>query len=446
MYRVVGGADYTERLKREYERIMREKQNEEQGIVEVSEDEEESEEEDSVVPTQTYPSRSADVPVIRQGGLTCGMCALQNLYGIGIVTRDNMDEHAKRLETQSYGEKMYDPALGYYSIEVLKSVLQENGKHVQHVDIDKIPAEYFTEALTLNPTFQGYIVTLEMEPVKHYVAIRHRQRSYCLMDSLPGAMPQTISNETLFRRRDDGHLYCSQNTSDQRKVISVLAVGNSPFVEYLLLHNTWSQNNPSKKQYICSISRILQSNRRVVVQKAKEGGKEVMDWYASWKNARTLPNKDVVSFLSSFLLSEIQGEKSIVVRYADKVNAKEHQTVVKCKGIHGLLQHLKEMQWLKEDMPFSLRQNGRFLRDEYDEDIEWDTDGYFEDFNICPDEPIDLITDVTTSSMAKIGGFYTFQLKVEGTCIGQQHNAYSVRDDQGNVHVIYKHCIENVTQ
>ena len=70
----------------------------------------------------------------------------------------------------------------------------------------------------------------------------------------------------------------------------------------------------------------------------------------------------------------------------------------------------------------------------------------FEEYGIDVDQPIDLTCNLDMPCQAKIGGFYTFQSKVEGTCIGQQHNAYSVRDSQGNVHVIYKHCIENITK
>jgi hypothetical protein len=84
--------------------------------------------------------------------------------------------------------------------------------------------------------------------------------------------------------------------------------------------------------------------------------------------------------------------------------------------------------------------------DEYDETIEWDSDGTFGDYNVRPNEPIDIKTEIDTGCMANIGGFYTFHSKIEGTCIGQQHNAYSVRDAAGNVHVIYKHCIESVTK
>lgn len=443
MYRVVGGSDYTERLKREYERVLREQQ-EQNELVDEQAMSSESDEEPDAVPTQTYPTSSA-VSIVRQDGLTCGMCALQNLYGETIVNREDMDTHAKRLEKHSFGETMYDPKLGYYSIEVLKSVLQENGKFVQHVDIDKVPAKFFSDAIMLNPTFQGYIVTLDMPPLKHYIAVRHRQRSYSLLDSLPNAEPQTISNETIFRRREDGHIYCSMNSSDKRKVVSVLAVGNSPFVEYMLLHNTWSDAPFSKKQYLGSIAGILRGNRRVVAERARGAGDYVTSWYKKWMKSRAMPTKNVMQFLKTYLISELKGEMSVVVRISGG-DSKEHRTVVKCKTVGGLLRHLKEMQWISEDRPFALQQNGKYLVDEYDETIEWDSDGSFEDYNILPNEPIEIMTEIDTGCMAKIGGFYTFHSKIEGTCIGQQHNAYSVRDAAGNVHVVYKHCIERVTK
>lgn len=155
MYRVVGGSDYTERLKREYERVLREQQ-EQNELVDEQAMSSESDEEPDAVPTQTYPTSSA-VSIVRQDGLTCGMCALQNLYGETIVNREDMDTHAKRLEKHSFGETMYDPKLGYYSIEVLKSVLQENGKFVQHVDIDKVPAKFFSDAIMLNQIGRAHV-------------------------------------------------------------------------------------------------------------------------------------------------------------------------------------------------------------------------------------------------------------------------------------------------
>lgn len=444
MYRVVGDAEYTERLKREYERILREKASE-MKEEEEEEDVSESEDEVEIVPTQTYPTRMTDVSVVRQDGLTCGMCALQNLYGVHIVNREDMDMYAQQLEKESFGEKMYDATLGLYSIEVLKTALKANGKVVQHVDLDKLPAEYFTQVLKFNPSFQGYIVTLDMSPVKHYVAIRHRQGSFRLLDSLPDAESQSIANETLFRRRENGHIYCSMKESDQRKVISVLAVGNSPFVEYELLHRTWSKGI-SCKLYMASIRRTLQVNRRAVMDKVRLAEPEVLQWCNRWRESRVAPSDIVLDFLCSFVSTELQGERSIVVRWHEMDGTKEHQTVVLCKSVEGLLQHLKDIQWIKESCDFYMQQNDHVLNNEYDENIQWDTEGTFEEYGIDVDQPIDLTCNLDMPCQAKIGGFYTFQSKVEGTCIGQQHNAYSVRDSQGNVHVIYKHCIENITK
>ena len=69
------------------------------------------------VDEQIYPAR-ASMAIARQSmtDLTCGMRTLQNLCGLNIVTRQQMDKAAKDLETRSFGHEMYDVHTGYYAI------------------------------------------------------------------------------------------------------------------------------------------------------------------------------------------------------------------------------------------------------------------------------------------------------------------------------------------
>ena len=90
----------------------------------------------SASPYQTFPGTLSEPIVVKQhGDLTCGMRCLQNMYGAYIVTREEMDTSAKQLELKSFGETMFNPQYGDYSIEVLKGrivVKREMGTTNRH--------------------------------------------------------------------------------------------------------------------------------------------------------------------------------------------------------------------------------------------------------------------------------------------------------------------------
>ena len=397
-------------------------------------DSEESEEETT---PQTFPELVSE-KIIRQDSadLTCGMRCLQNMYGAHIVTREEMDHHAQELEKHSFGVKMYDEKLGYYSSEVLETVLQDKGKYVQRVALEKITPEYYLPVMEMNPTFMGYIVALSTETLKHYVAIRHRSGKYRKIDSLPGVRPMDICQQHLFRKRVDNHIYCSMDDSDKTPVVAILAVAGSPFVEYQLMHGLWSSELPSPSNFVGSIGWILHPRRIENIKRASAAG--VLPWYENWKQRRVMPDEKTLAFLKMRISEKLSGEMPVVVRMGDK------QTIVRCKTIQGLLQSLQDMQWLLPTTDFYMQQNERVLTDQDGEEINMDSEGTMEDFCYQPGVPIDLIREnMTQVHQAQIGGFYKFNCNIAGKCIGTQHNAYSVRDTDGKVHIVYKKNIEN---
>lgn len=394
-----------------------------------SEEDEEQDEEIEKDPAfaQTFPTSSSST-VVRQtnGDLTCGMRSLQNLYGKHVVTREEMDRHASELEKRSFGIEMYDKNLGYYHVEVLKAVLKDKGKYVQRVDPQKIPSDYFHSVLAMNPLFSGYIVALHSQAVKHYVTIRCTDGKSRLIDSLPGVDPFDIPCADLFRIRQDGHVYCS--TTCKQPVAAILAVGGSPFVEYQLMHDTWSANPPPFDRYRLALESILKN----------ESFREIATFQKAFRRQRCQPDDQTREHLKSMLLERITDEWSIVVKKGDD------QTIVQCRQIDDLLDTLCERQWIDTSRDFILEQGGQWLTNKDGERVTLKSKGPLHQFSIKVGEAITLKTVNACANHPQIGGFYQIDSSIQGTCVGTQQNAYSVRDDSGTMHVVYKGNVKRI--
>jgi hypothetical protein len=400
--------------------------------------ESEDEPETEVEPYQTFPTRRGEDTVIKQGhDLTCGMRCLQNIYGVHIVTREEMDNQAKFLEREEstfadHVEPKYDPVLGDYSVEVLQSVLENKGKWAQRIDIDKIPSDYFVPVVEKNPTFVGYIVALP----GHYVVIKYKQQTYKCLDSLKGIASRFIDKRTLLKRRD-GAVFCSQDSDDTRPVLALLAIGGSPFVEYSLLHNSWSQSPPSPNKFVTEIGNVVRPNLMKNIRSTKD--KEVLVWYKKWKTMRVPPSEKTLRHLSMVVRERINTERTVIIKKENE------QAVICCSSAEGLIKELLQMQWISKGSDFYLKMDSSGVMDEFDNELDLQAEGSLQDFGIVDGSVITLnCHSPTNDPTANIGGFYTFECRIEGTCIGQQHNAYSVRDNEGKVHVVYKKCIQTI--
>lgn len=395
--------------------------------------ESEHEDEERNQPFQTFPVFGS---VIKQDGdLTCGMRCLQNMYGAHIVTRTEMDNHAKHLESKSFGVALYNPQYGDYSIEVLKDVLQEKGKWAQRIDMQKISAGYFVPAVESNPTFAGFIVAFD----GHYVTVKYADGVYKCIDSLRGVETRVISRETLFQRRDSG-IFCSQETDDRRQVVALLAVGGSPFVEYTIMHAAWS-GDISPERYRQSINRVLHPTLKKTLARARaQGNQTIVAWYQNWKQRRLQPSDECVQYLSNYLRELISDEKTIIVKMD------EHQAAIRCSSMQGLINGLVDMQWISTGTPFYFQAAACLIKDGQGDEPDIDSNGSLGEYGITESTPITLLTRAPMPNQVNVGGVYTFKCTIEGTCIGQQQNAYSVRDRTGKVHILYKHCIETITE
>jgi len=401
-----------------------------------------SDSEHETQPYQTFPTSSAqgDAVVKQDYDLTCGMRCLQNMYGVHIVTREEMDTKAKLLEQEEAKfaenvEPKYNPELGDYSIEVLKAVLEAKGKWTQRIAIDKLPSEYYLPVLELNPTFSGFIVALP----GHYVTVRYANGAYKCIDSLKGVPTRSIDHRTLFKVRGDA-IYCSQDADDMRNVIAVVAVAGSPFVEYTLLHDTWAPQPPSPHKYRNEIGRLLRWNLTHNTKRAAAFGPEAVQWYRQWSSSRIQPSTPVSQFLCALLRERVSDEKTVIVKNGDE------QAAIRCMSVQGMVQELFNMQWISPSSHFYFELQNSIIQDEDGNDLDIEAEGSLEEFGLHDGSTITLKTDTAVGHTAHVGGFYTFESKIEGTCIGQQHNAYSVRDTQGKVHIVYKHCIQKITQ
>ena len=422
-----------------------------------SEEEEEEEEEFS---SQTFPKKHKQT-IVRQtyDDLTCGMRCIQNLYGKHFITREEMDTCARTLEQKSYGDAMYDPKLGFYSIEVIHAILQNKNKCVQRIDIQKIPSEYYIPAINLNPNFVGYIVSIGIGDDKHYIAVRYNatQQRFRRIDSLPDIRPVDISIDALFKKRLDGQIYCSMD-ANEKYINAIIAVGHSDFLEYRLLSDTW--NNYTVTNHINNIRHILQGNKRVVQTRIEKLADDIRpnikQWYKTWpvqflaskganaNRRRVTPSEICYDFLKRFLNENLSPERDIIIKLYQPQSKEFIQTIIRCVNVEGLICELQHMNWINKTTDFWMtRDDKKSLQDEYGDELNINSAGNFEDYNIDPSMPI-IIYSNKNASMASVGGFYTFQYKVEGTCIGQQHNAYSIKDKNGTVHILYKSSISSI--
>lgn len=407
-----------------------------------SEDSDVSEAESDEEVGMTFPN-SETLPVVRQhGDLTCGMRCIQNMYGQYITSREEMDEQARQLEAVSKKwdagcEPMYNKQLGHYSIEVLQAVLKAKGKHTQRIAIEKIPPDYYLDIVEKNPTFVGYIVTLGSGDMKHYVTVRFSSGGYTLINSMPGVKPQMLTKDSMFRTREQ-QVFCSMDSQDNVPIVALIAVGGSPFVEYGVLHNTWHANPPSPERYRHCVARILNTNLTKTMRRVRQAPAPVKAWYEAWKRQRVDPNVETAQFLNNFVREQFSNDQDVIVIMA------EHQTIVQCSSVQDLCAHLVNIQWVGPGVRFSLLQNNRQLQDDMGNNMDIESDGTLEDWGIVEGMPLQLEMESVFGNSANVGGFYTFRCTIAGTCIGQQHNAYSVQDNEGKVHIVYKKCIETI--
>ena len=364
------------------------------------------------IANQTFPTTKT-ITVHRQldGQLTCGMRCLQNMYGKHIVSREEMDRQSKKLEMNSHGIEMYNPEFGFYHIQVLEALLQEKGKYVQRIALDKLPSDYYIPIVELNPTFTGYIVAMGVGDMKHYITVRYNGQ-YKRIDSLQGVHPRLILPENLFKRRADNHIYCSEQ--ETQPVVAVLAIGGSPFVEYNVLHDSWSETVPP----ISELKPIILKGFQLETMGQKQ-------WLLNWKQKRTPPDKKCLELVVATVRQQFEKDKQVVVHY------KNEHTIITCKTFSQLICDLKSKKWIS-DMPFVLKQEGKQVYHSEmakKEDINWQL-------------PVHLSID----EHPQIGGFYTFNSSVGGVCTQKQDDTYSVRDMDGTLHVLYKKAINNIMQ
>lgn len=368
--------------------------------------ESESEEDEPVVYGQTFPE-SEKIKVFRQApdDLLCGLRCLQNMYGPHICDKSEMDSVAARLQDAS-GIEMYDRDLGFYAAEVLETVLQTAGKHVQRIDIKKFPAENFIPIIEKNPTFTGYIATVGTGTLKHYLSVCFSSGKYKKIDSMPGRRPVKIGHAALFRKRRDGHVYCSLAHCDE-PVVALLACASSPFVEYNLMHSAWSSGTSG------NITSVITNVLTSMPKGAPVAVKRFLD---KWKFVRTNPECDVYQYILNSICEQVEDDKTVIVHYNDQ------QTAIRCKTKDQLVEELVKMQWITDTEEYHLDQPGC-------DSLDWSRPFY-----------------LTKPGGVQVGGFYTFRSCIVGTCMEKSEDAYSVREQDGTVHVVYKKSIENVRQ
>ena len=165
--------------------------------------------------------------------------------------------------------------------------------------------------------------------------------------------------------------------------------------------------------------------------------KEVLGWYNKWKTARVPPSEKTMRHLTTCVHSRTNTSCTIIIKKADE------QAVIRCSSAEGLINELLQMQWISKGDDFYLQMDSSGIVDEHENELDLQAEGSLQDFGIDDGSVITLNSSAPSLS-ANIGGFYTFECRIKGTCIGQQHNAYSVRDNDGQVHIVYKKCIETI--
>lgn len=371
--------------------------------------------------------------------LTCGLRVLQQLYSESWVTREEMDQKSRELESMSNGVPMYDWKLGYYSIEVLQSVLEDKGTFVQRIALDKLSQEYFEPAIAANPDFVGYIATVGTGKGKHYVSMQYSGGAYTIVDSLTNDT-QKVAPTTILKRGANNHIYCSQQLGDTQPVMAVVAVGGSPFVEYTILHDTWSptRSRALPSMVISVIQYSLRPRSKNLMRQIKKASPDVQQWYNALRTARTPPPNNCMPFLQQLVDSK-------TATVAIHVHMSDHRTIVHCRDITGLVHNLGQLGWISETQPFYLLQQERILSTSEGDELQLDSEGSFEDYSLDTSQPVTLLHDGTEPFQANVGVVYTFRSAVTGECVDNKYNSYSVRDKNGTVHVIYKQTVETIT-
>lgn len=395
--------DYREVIRQEmedHERYVQSQHKKQDDMTTVEECE--SDEMEREVTLQTFPDIRSSVIRQDSSDLTCGMRCLQNMYGQHIVNREEMDQEAKQLEKRSFGVKMYNENLGFYNIEVLKAVLMKRGKHVQRIDHEKIPVDYFHPCVKMNPTFSGYIVALGIDGVNHYVTVRCHSHNIRVVDSLPNVAPLDVAETDLFCSGPENTIKIFPKS--EYPVIAIMAVASTPFVEYTLMHDTWpSDQLPSVEGYL----------RAVTVQDRR-------------------PNAETFQKMRDMVWAAIQTHSNVIVRMQD------HKAIIRCRDVSEIVSELLQRQWIQHDRAFYLNQSGRAL------DVDFESSGTLGSRGIQLGVPIDLSHETYVPNQAQVGGFYRFNCDVQGKCIGAQQRSYSVIDKDGKVHVVYKNTISSL--
>lgn len=392
--------------------------------------------------TQTFPNRfQTQVSRQTENDLTCGLRAVQNLYGQTFATKDEMDQEARLLETKSHGIAMHHAQLGFYSQEVLVNVLRNKGKHVQLIDLQKIPSEYFLEANSRSHAFAGYIVTLGLEDVKHYVAIKYNAGRYRKLDSMPGKRPMDIEANSLFRMRSDNHVYCSTDEEDTDPVVSILAVGASSFVEYRLLHGTWTGDPPDIEDYMGAIHTVITGPSQLQTFE-RQLQADVRAWY---NNKSEEPSDKVLGVLATLLNTMLLQKTSVLLSLYQPGEQNNLQTVLQCTTMEQMLGELHALGWITTDHFRLTTSDNTPIVDAHGDEIHMRSEGPLEAFGVVNNTRLNVFVERFASTTASIGGFYTFKTTVDGQCVSKQQNAYSVRDDKGKVHVVYKHVVDSIT-
>lgn len=384
------------------------------------------------------PFQQQEDGVHQDNGLACGLCVLHTLYPKNLVTREELVQKSRDMDSMS-NRAGSRPNCGHCSIEILQSVLEDKGQVVQRIALDKLSPEYFEPAIASNPDFVGYIVALGTGATKHYLAMQYNGGAYTIVNSWTNST-QRVAPTTIFKRGTDHHISCSQQLGETQPVVAVMAVGGTPFIEYNILHDTWthtrSQALPS--MVISVIRYSLRPLGKNLMRQITQSPLHVQQWYKELRTARTPPPPNCLAFLRRLVDSKTS-TVPIHVQMAD------HQTIVHCRDIAGLVHHLRQMGWISETQPFYLLQQERTLCTDEGDELQLHSAGSFEDYSLDTSKPVTLLHDGAQPFHAEVGGVYTFRSAITGECVDNKYNSYSIRDHTGAVHVIYKQTVETIT-
>ena len=110
-----------------------------------------------------------------------------------------------------------------------------------------------------------------------------------------------------------------------------------------------------------------------------------------------------------------------------------------------LLGELRALGWITNDNFRIAKPDNTPLVDAHGDEIHMRSEGPLEAFGVVNNTRLNVYVERFATSAASVGGFYTFKTTVDGQCVSKQQNAYSVRDEKGKVHVVYKHVVDSIT-